>query len=292
LSGRKTLQQKQYVIENPEMDKPIKIESIDEIKSKLSRIEDKGKKSRITRFIVSALSSIPWVGGFISASSALHAEKEQGKINELQKLWIQEHQRKIEELAHTIFQIIDKLESSGIDAQERLETEEYLTLVKKGFKEWDNSETTEKKEYIRKLLTNACATNLSTDDMIRLFIEWIRAYHETHFLVIKEIYRHRGITRGQIWRKISQSKPVESSVEADLYKLLIRDLSTGGIIRQHREIDYHGNFKKKIPVKSGSRTGSTTFKSAFDDTEQYELTEMGQRFVHYTMEDVVTQIDG
>ncbi|MEO9966847.1 MAG: hypothetical protein ABJF11_13710 [Reichenbachiella sp.] len=274
------------------MDKPIKINSIEEIKSKLSEIEDKGKKSRITRFIVSALSSIPWVGGFIGASSALHAEKEQGKINDLQKLWIEEHQRKIEELAHTIFQIIDKLELSGIDAKERMETEEYLTLVKRGFKEWDNSETTEKKEYIRKLLTNACATNLSTDDMIRLFIEWIRTYHETHFLVIKEIYKNRGITRGQIWRKISQSQPSENSVEADLYKLLIRDLSTGGIIRQHRETDYYGNFIKKTPAKRVSKTGAATYKSAFDDIEQYELTEMGQRFVHYTMEDVVTQIDG
>lgn len=280
----------QNVVEHTCMNKPVKIESIEEIKSKLSEIKDKGSKTRITRFIVSALSSIPWVGGFIGASSALHAEKEQGKINDLQKLWIEEHQRKIEELAQTIFEIVDKLESSGVDVQERMETEEYLALVKKGFKEWDNSETTEKKTYLRKLLTNACATSLSTDDMIRLFIEWIRTYHETHFLVIKQIYRNRGITRGQIWRKISQSRPTENSVEADLYKLLIRDLSTGGIIRQHRPTDYAGNFIRK-PAAKKSRTGSsTTYKSAFDDVEQYELTEMGSRFVHYTMEDVVTQL--
>ena len=269
------------------MKKPVNINSIEEIKSKLSEIDDKGKKARITRFIVSALSSIPWVGGFIGASSALHAEKEQGKINELQKLWMEEHQRKIEELAHTIFQIIDRLESAGIEVQERVDTEEYMNLVKKGFKEWDNAETSEKKEYICKLLTNAGATSLSTDDMIRLFIDWIRNYHETHFMVIKQIYKNKGITRGQIWRNISQSRPTENSTEADLYKLLIRDLSTGGIIRQHRETDYYGNFVKK-PIPKGSK--SSTYKSAFDDIEQYELTEMGQRFVHYTMEDVVTQI--
>lgn len=271
------------------MKKPVSLNSIEQIKSKLSKIDDKGKKARVTRFIVTALSSIPWVGGFIGASSALHAEKEQGKINDLQRLWLEEHQRKIEELAHTIFQIVDTLESSGVDVQERMETEEYLTLVRKGFKEWDNAETVEKKEYLRKLLTNAAATSLSTDDMIRLFIDWIKNYHETHFMVIKEIYKHKGITRGQIWRNISQSRPPENSVEADLYKLLIRDLSTGGIIRQHRATDYSGNFVKK-PTAKRLKSGSSIYKSAFDDIEQYELTEMGQRFVHYTMEDVVTQI--
>ncbi|MEO0340592.1 MAG: hypothetical protein AAF242_15455 [Bacteroidota bacterium] len=270
------------------MTNSVTVNSIEEIRSKLSKIDDQAKKARITRFILSALSSIPWVGGFISASSALYAEIEQGKINYLQKLWLEEHQRKIGELAHTIFQIVDKLESSGIDIQERMESEEYLTLVRKGFKEWDNAETIEKKEYLRKLLTNAAATTLSTDDMIRLFIEWIKNYHETHFMVIKEIYKNRGITRGQIWRNISQSRPTENSVEADLYKLLIRDLSTGGIIRQHRKTDYHGNFIKKNPVK---KSKLSTYKSAFDEIEQYELTEMGQKFVHYTMEDVVTQIE-
>src|SRR5690606_6648579 len=106
-------------------------------------------------------------------------------------------------------------------------------------------------------------------------------YHETHFMVIKEIYKHRGITRGQIWKNISETKPAENSREADLYKLLIRDLSTGGIIRQHRETDYYGNFVKK-PKSKTSKSKSSILKSAFDDSEQYELTELGQSFVHYT----------
>ncbi len=269
------------------MSSEVEVDSIDQIKDELSKIKDKEKKFRITRFIISALSSIPWVGGFMGASSALHAEKEQQKLNDLQSLWLEEHQRKIKELGTTIFQIISRLESVGQEGQLRMESEEYQTLVKKGFKEWDNAETFEKKEYIRKLLTNAGATSLSTDDMIRLFLEWIRNYHETHFMVIKEIYQNRGITRGRIWRNISKSNPREDSVQADLYKLLIRDLSTGGIIRQHRETDYQGNFIKK---STRTRSKSTTLKSAFDDVDQYELTELGMQFVHYTMEEVVTQI--
>lgn len=264
------------------MNQTVDIYSIEQIKNKLSQIQDQGKKVRTTRFIVSALSNIPWIGGFLGAGSALHAENEQHKVNYLQKLWMEEHQRKIEELSHTIFQIIDKLESDGGSAQNRLGTEEYMTLVKKGFKVWDDAETFEKKEYIRTLLTNAAATSLSTDDMIRLFLDWIKNYHETHFMIIKQIYEHKSITRGQIWKNISEAQPAENSIEADLYKLLIRDLSTGGIIRQQRETDYEGNFLKK-PTKNPAKP--TSYKSAFDDSEPYELTELGQRFVQYTMED-------
>ena len=263
------------------------LESIQKIKDELSRIDDHKKKARITRFIVSAMGSIPWVGGFMGASAALHSEKEQDKVNDLQRLWFEEHQRKIEELAKTIFQIINRLESTGANSQKRIESEEYLALVSKGFREWDISETFEKKEYIRKLLTNACATTISTDDLIRLFIDWIRTYHETHFMVIKEIYKNRGITRGQIWRNLNPVRPREDSVEADLYKLLIRDLSTGGIIRQHRAVDYDGNFIRKKPIK---RSNSGAYKSAFDEVEEYELTELGKQFVHYTMEDVITRL--
>lgn len=265
----------------------IKKEAIEKIKDELSKIEKDGKKTRKGRFVVAALGSIPWIGGAIAASSAMHAEKEQGKINDLQKIWLEEHQRKIEELYYTIYQIQERLDESGEDVLERMESEEYLTLVRKGFKEWDNAETFQKKEYIRKLLTNACATNISTDDLIQLFIDWLRTYHETHFLVIQEIYKNSGITRGEIWNNLNGAYAREDSMEADLYKLLIRDLSTGGIIRQHREVDNWGNFKKN--PKRSSKSGTLT--SAFDNEKQYELTELGKKFVHYTMEEVVTKLE-
>ena len=104
--------------------------------------------------------------------------------------------------------------------------------------------------------------------------------------MIKEIYKNQGITRGQIWDNLNGTQPAENSLEADLYKRLIRDLSIGGIIRQHRETDYYGNFMKK----STRSSKSLPLKSAFDYSEPYELTELGQKFVHYTMEEVVTKI--
>lgn len=112
-----------------------------------------------------------------------------------------------------------------------------------------------------------------------------------HFQVIGTIYNNNGITRGEIWRRMGKGKVREDSADADLYKLLFRDLSTGGIIRQHRDIDYHGNF---APKKSGRRTTGSSSKppvSAFDEAEGYDLTELGSQFVHYAMSDLPLRIE-
>ena len=85
----------------------------------------------------------------------------------------------------------------------------------------------------------------------------------------------------------------EDSADADLFKLVVRDLSTGGIIRQHRETDYYGNFVAKKPTgtrAASSRGDSRTMKSAFDDSESYDLTALGQQFVHYAMNEVTVKI--
>ena len=53
-------------------------------------LKDKGKK-KYGRFVFAALGSIPWVGGVIAASSALNAEFEQGRVNEMVGRWLGEH---------------------------------------------------------------------------------------------------------------------------------------------------------------------------------------------------------
>jgi hypothetical protein len=123
---------------------------------------------------------------------------------------------------------------------------------------------------------------------VRLFIDWIESYHEAHFAVIHAIYHEPDITRGAIWDRIRGTRPREDSAEADLYKLLIRDLSTGGVIRQHRETTATGDFVAKR--RSGRRSPSSTLKSAFDDNEPYMLTELGEQFVHYAMTDAAPQV--
>ncbi len=249
-----------------------------------------GKYKKFVRFIAAALSAIPWIGGVISASASLSAERDQQEINDLHRLWLQEHSDKAQELANTLGEIFSRLDGFGEQIQERIESPEFLALVKKTFQSWDQADTQEKKQMLKKLLTNAGAITLCSDDLVRLFISWIDQYHELHFSVIKEIYRDPGITRGEMWDVIRGERPRDDSAEADLFKLLIRDLSTGGVIRQERETDGYGRFRRKRRTAQTRAAASSVMESAFEETKPYVLTELGKQFVHYVMEDVVPQL--
>ena len=265
----------------------------DLIGAELDKISDENKRRSRARFILAALSSIPWVGGFLSAMATRDAEKEQSQTNQLQQLWLQEHQDKVQKLGYALIQILGRLEDFGTDIQERIESPEYLALVRKGFRSWDLADTEEKRELIRKLLTSAGAIKLCEDDLIRLFIDWIDKYHEAHFKVIKEIYQKQEITRGEIWDNIKGDRPRDNSSEADLFKLLIDDLSTGHVIRQKTEITMDGRLVKRQAAKRPKGyTAPSTKTSAFENTKPYVLTELGKLFVHYTMEEITTRIEG
>lgn len=249
-----------------------------------------GKRRKYVRLILAALGSIPWVGGFIAASASFSAERDQEGINDLQRLWLQEHKEKITELLITLGDIFTRLDNFGAEVQERIESPEYLALIKKVFRTWDAADSQEKKQMLKKLITNAGAIKLCSDDVIRLFAHWIEQYHDTHFAVMKEIYRHPHITRGQIWDSIYGVRVREDSSEADLFRYLIRDLSTGGVIRIVRETDMSGQFLKKNTRGQAHQSSSPVLESAFENTKPYALTELGKKFVHYVMEDVVSQI--
>jgi hypothetical protein len=109
-------------------------------------------------------------------------------------------------------------------------------------------------------------------------------------MVIREIFTNPGATRFDIWSAIYGEIPREDSAEADLFKLLIRDLSTGGVVRQDRETNYAGQFiRRGRPRRPGS--APSTMESAFEDSKPYVLTELGRQFVHYTMNEVVGRIE-
>jgi len=109
--------------------------------------------------------------------------------------------------------------------------------------------------------------------------------------VIAAIYNSDGITRGEVWRKIGKGSVREYSADADLYKLLFRDLSTGSIIRQSRQVDAWGNFVAKAPQRRPKGSGPKPSVSAFDENEGYELTGLGKQFVHYTMSELSIKIE-
>jgi hypothetical protein len=241
---------------------------------------------------MAALGSIPWVGGLLAASASMSAEKGQERISDLQRLWLSGHKAKVAELGKALSGIFARLDNFGDEVQERIQSPEYLALVRKTFRSWDEADTEEKKQMLKKLIANAGAKNLCPDDLIRLFIDWIDEYHEAHFLVIKHIYKNPRCTRAQIWDSLNPQRPREDSSEADLFRYLIRDLSTGGVIRQERETDMDGRFLKRDVRGQSHANPSRVMESAFENTKPYMLTELGKQFVHYVMDDVVPVMKG
>jgi hypothetical protein len=193
----------------------------------------------------------------------------------------------------TILEITARLDMKDEKTAERVASPEYQSLLRKGFRDWAGTESEAKRVLVRNILSNAAGATFVSDDVIKLFLEWIKDYSELHFAVVSAIYNSGGITRGSVWEKLGRGDVREDSADADLFKLIFRDLSTGGIVRQHRETDGAGNFIQRAPlIHAPERTyGPKTLKSAFDDSESYELTKLGDQFVHYAMTDLPVKIE-
>jgi hypothetical protein len=270
---------------------PNTAKAIELIRSELAKASPSKRRRIYEKFALAALGSIPWVGGFLSAAVSLKMEEGEGLANELQTQWLEEHTSKMDRLAKTLNEIAARFENLGEQIDGRIQSEEYLDIVRKAFRAWDRADTDEKRKYVANLVGNASATPLCSDDVIRLFIDWLDKYHEAHFAVIRQIYQYPRSTRYDIWDSIHGEFPREDSAEADLFRLLIRDLSTGGVIRQDRETTADGQFLRKQATKHRGPAPST-MESAFEETKPYVLTELGKQFVHYTMNEVVPRIGG
>lgn len=257
--------------------------------------DDMPKGMRGGRYIRGLLNSasgaIPFFGGMISAAAGAWSEHEQEKINEFFRLWLKMLEGELQEKQETIVEIMSRLDMHDEAIKERVTSPEYQSLIRKGFRDWAGAESEDKRVFVRNILANAGATRLTTDDVVRLFLEWVKRYSELHFRVVKEIYNNGGITRGDVWDQLGRGEVREDSADADLFKLLFRELTLGGIIRQPRETDASGNFMRKRPARTRPSSAPRTMKSAFDDKESYELTELGEQFVHYAMTEVPVRIE-
>lgn len=255
---------------------------------------EQGNGKKVVRGALQVVSGVvPFAGGLFSAAASAWSEHEQEKVNNFLKHWIKMLEDEIHEKETTILEIMARLDIHDEQIAKRIESKEYQSLLKKTFREWSGAESEEKRVYIRNILSNAAASNITSDDVVRLFIDWLKMYSEMHFQVIAAVYNSAGISRGSIWKKIGKEPVREDSAEAGLYRLLIRDLNLGGIIRQHRKKDAMGNFLKKVTQKraTSTHTGPKQLESAFDENDMYELSELGQQFVHYAMTDLPLKIE-
>jgi hypothetical protein len=257
-------------------------------------LPDEGNTPKIVRGALQVIGgAVPFAGGLFSAAAGAWSDHEQERVNNFLQAWLKMLADEMREKERTILEIMARLDLHDEKINERLESKEYQSLLKKTFREWSGAESEDKRTYIRNILANAAATNLTSDDVIRLFIDWLKMYSELHFKVIAVIYQHgsNGVSRGGIWRDLQKKQVAENSADADLFKLLIRDLSTGSIARQHRDVDYYGNFIAKTSERRPKGSGPKPITSAFDDEDSYELTELGKQFVHYAMTDLPLKIE-
>ena len=246
-----------------------------------------GNWKKYTRVTMAALGILPWVGSLLGAAATLSSENDQEGTTKLLFLWIKEHEIKLKELGATLNSIYGRFESFGERINVRIESEEYLGLVRKTFKKWDEAETLEKRDMLRKLITNAGGITVVQDDWVRMFLDWIEQYHELHFSIIAQIHKNPDITRKKMWMNVKGSIPKDNSSEADMFKLLIDDLTRGRVIRQKREVNSQGQFYKKQRREARQ---SDFMESPFDDEDPYVLTELGTGFVQYVMNELTPQI--
>ena len=265
---------------------------VEAIKAELEAATPSRRRRILEAVALAALGSIPWVGGVLSAAATFQFDESGIQQDDLRTQWLNEHQRRLEELRTTLDGMFRRFEGLGEEIDDRIESPAYLALVRKSFREWDQADTQEKRNLIVHLITHAAGTRVCSDDILRLFLDWIDLYHEAHFAVIREIYKNPGPTRLEIWQAVYGGEiPRDDSAEADLFKMLIRDLNIGGVIRMPRETDDHGRFRRKArPATRAPR--SNVMESAFEDSKQWVLTELGSQFVHYTMTELVTRIGG
>jgi len=248
---------------------------IESIKAEIE-LETPSRRRRILEAIgMAAMGNISWIGGAIAAGAAYASGQSGVKREDLLREWLEEHYAKLRLLQATLQEMAARLEGFGDEVERRILSEDYLQLVRKAFSQWDQAYTDEKRLILVQLITNAAGTRICSDDIIRLFLDWIDSYHEAHFAVIRTIYQRSGDspTRYDMWVAIyGPHLPRDDSAEADLYKMLIRDLSTGGVIRQPRDRNYMGRYRTK-PRGGAKPASSSVMKSAFDNNEEYVLTE-------------------
>jgi hypothetical protein len=267
-------------------------EDRDTIRDEFEKAIESGAGPKIARFALACIAgAVPLVGGVFGAAGGAWSEAEQDRFKKIMASWLRLQEDEIREIGQTLAEVVLRVDQTDESVRHRIESKEYLSLLKKCFRDWSAAESDEKRTLIRNLLSNAAAPErLCSDNVLRLFVEWIDRYSEGHFAVIKAIYTNPGMTRQEIWSQIHGAVVREDSAEADLFKLFIHDLSVGHVIRQHREKDYEGRFiKATTPRRTKYRDPYA--KSAFDDEKQYELTELGRWFVHYTMNEIVAKIE-
>ena len=103
------------------------------LREELAKTSASNRRRLIEKFTLAALGSIPWVGGFISAAASMKTEERGIKKDNLQTQWLEEHTKKMEKLGGALADVTARFESLGEKIDERIQSEDYLSLVRHAF---------------------------------------------------------------------------------------------------------------------------------------------------------------
>jgi hypothetical protein len=130
--------------------------------------------SRALRVLLNiAGGGIPFGGGVLSAAAGAWSEQEQEKVNNFFQPLFELIKAEMAEKAQTILEITARLDMHDKAIAERVASPEYQSLVNKALRDWAGTESRKKREFVRNILVNAAVTRVTSDDVIRLFLQWL-----------------------------------------------------------------------------------------------------------------------
>src|SRR5687767_14938354 len=92
---------------------------------------------------------VPFAGGIFSAAAGAWSEHEQEKVNNFFRQWIKMLEDELKEKEKTILEIMARLDIHDEKIAQRIQSQEYQSLLKKTFREWSGAESETKRQYIR-----------------------------------------------------------------------------------------------------------------------------------------------
>src|SRR5688572_8120127 len=103
------------------------------------------KRPRIgEKVFLAASEATPSNGGVIASAVAIPRDEADTKADDLRTKWLEAHERKLITLREELDAIHARFESLGPDIEERIQSPEYLGVVRQAFRVWDQAETEEK----------------------------------------------------------------------------------------------------------------------------------------------------
>src|SRR5882757_1065546 len=95
-------------------------------------------------------------------------------------------------VSHCLSSVLRLRSQCQTRGSKRVESAEFQSLLRKAFRDWAGTESEEKRVFVRNVLVNAAASKLTSDDVVKLFLKWIKDYSEFHFEVVGAVYNNAG----------------------------------------------------------------------------------------------------